>query len=235
MFPNCNEFKNHFQHSTFVPSRSDDTSILNRILLFSSFNTHNNTNNNTIISDIENDSCPNDSDSGILSSDTLAGMNGNQVVLFNKSGISIVISSNNAIYKCDFEAEVLKYGDIFNGYYLPPYSTRTPRTGACKFTNSSPRLREQLVLKELFDIGKYDLDSDLNNVCGDSFNNFYENGYCYSPVAPARTPQIIIILNDSGIGIPRIDTRIYPNDFFKGVYGVVWDENNIVNVISSGM
>ena len=231
MSPNHNEFKNHF-HSTFVSRRSDDTSIVNRILLFSSFNTNNNTNNNTII---DNDSCPNDSDNGILSSDTLTGMNGNQVVLFNKSGISIVISNNNAIYECEFEAEVLKYGDIFNGYYPPPYSTPTPRTPAFKFTNSCPRLREQLVLKDLFDIGKYDLDSDLNNVCGDGFNNSYENGYCYSPVAPARTPQIIIILNDSGIGIPRIDTRIYPNDFFKGVYGVVWDENNIVNVISSGM
>ena len=102
MSPNCNEFRNHFQHSTLVPSRSDDTStILNRMLSFSSLNTDNNTNNNTIISSIDNDLCPNDSNSGILSSDTLAGMNGDPVLLFNKSGISIVISSNNAIFKCE--------------------------------------------------------------------------------------------------------------------------------------
>ena len=181
---------------------------------------------------------PNDINSGILSSDTLAGMNGDPVLLFNESGISIVISSNNAIFKCKFETEILKYEDIFNGYYPSPYSTPTHRAVAFNFTNSCPRLREQLVLKDLFDIvcGKYDLACDLNNDCGDGFNEqFYENGCWYSPVAPAPTPQIIITLNDTDIEIPRIDTGVYENDILKGVYGVVWDENNIINGISSGM
>ena len=74
------------------------------------------------------------------------------------------------------------------------------------------------------------------NDCGDGFNKqFYENGYWYSPVALVPTPQIIIILNDNDVGIPRIDTGLYENDILKGVYCVVWDENNIINGISSGM
>ena len=90
------------------------------------------------------------------------------------------------------------------------------RTTTLNITNSRPRL---LTLKDLFDVvyGKY----DLNNVCGCSFDeNFFETGYCYPPLAPAPTPQIMIILNDSGIGIPRIDTRLYENDILKGAYGV---------------
>ena len=49
--------------------------VIGSILSFSSFNTYNNTNNNTnnntIISSIYNDLSPNDSNNGILSSDTL--------------------------------------------------------------------------------------------------------------------------------------------------------------------
>ena len=128
--------------------------------------------------------------------------------------------------KCEFET------DIFNGHYPPSYSTPIDRPTILNFTNSRPRLREQLVLKDLFDVvyDKY----DLNRVCSGGFNeNFYENEY--PPLAPAATPQIMIIVNDTGIGIPRIDTRIYENDILNGVYGVVWDENNIINGISSGM
>ena len=156
------------------------------------------------------------------------GMNSDPVLLFNKSRISIVISSNNAIFNCEFETGILKYDDP------PRYSTPTHRKAAFMFTNSCPRLREQLVLKDLFDIvyGKYDLDCDLNNGIN---KKFYENGYCYSPVAPAPTSQIIIILNDSSSEIPRIDTGLHENDILKGVYDAVWDENNIINGISSGM
>ena len=140
----------------------------------------------------------------------------------------------NENYKCKFETELSKYGDIFNGYYSPPYSTTIPRPTTFNFINSRPRLREQLVLKDLFDVvyGEY----DWNNVCGGGFNgNFYDNGYCYPPVTPASIRKIRIILNDTSIGIPRIDTGLFDNDILTGVYGVVWDENNIINRISSGM
>ena len=216
-------------NSTFVAGRCDGTStILNQVLSFPSFNIYNNTNNNTINSGSDNDLCS----------------NGDPVVSFNQSGTPIVISteskqtSNNAIYGCEFETELLKYGDIFNGYYLRLYPTPIVCQATFNFINSRPRLREQLALKNLFDIvrGKYDLNCDLNNVCEDRFNeNFYKHEYCYSPVASAPTSQIIIILNDTGVGISRIDTELHENDILKGVYGVVWDENNIINGISSGM
>ena len=136
---------------------------------------------------------------------------------------------SNENYKCEFATELSKYGDIFKGYY-PPCLTPNHRPITFNFTNSRSRLREQLLVKDLFDIGcgKYDLDCDLNNV----FRGKYENGHCYSSVAPA--PQIIIILNDTGVGIPRIDAGLYENDILKGVSSVVWDENNIINGISSG-
>ena len=144
----------------------------------------------------------------------------------------------NENYKCEFETELLKYGDIFNGYYPRLYSTPIPRPAVFNFTNSRKRLREQLVLKKLFYVvySKYDLDCDLNNVCSHCFNeNCDKNGYYHPPVAHAPTSQIMIILNDTGIGIPRIDTGLYENDILNGVYGAVWDEINIVNGTSSGM
>ena len=88
----------------------------------------------------------------------------------------------------------------------------------------------------LFVCDEYDLDSDLNNVYGYSFNeNFYEHGHCSSAVAFTLTHQIIIILSDTGLRISRIVTKLYENDILEGVYCVAWDESNIINGISSGM
>ena len=84
--------------------------------------------------------------------------------------------------------------------------------------NSCAWLREQLVLKGLFDIvygGKY----DFNNLC----NN---NGYNYPPTYPTAAPVPTVDFNNIGIGLPALN-------ILKGIYGVGLCEKNVINEINN--
>ena len=113
--------------------------------------------------------------------------------------------------------------DLCNGYYPTPYQTPAPGPPIVDFIISRGGLSEQLVFKDVFDI-VYSGEYDLNNGCKCGFNeNFFHNGYCYPTKYPTSTPapipQIIIILSDTGIGIPGIDTGLSEINILQG-YGV---------------
>ena len=122
--------------------------------------------------------------------------------------------------------------DLCNGYYPTPYPTSPPRPTIFNFTNSRAGLREQLVLEDIFGI-VYGGEYDCNNVCEYGFNENFcnNNGYCYPPLTPAPTPQIIIVVNDTGIGILGIDTGLCGNDILDSIFGINNNENDIVNEI----
>ena len=92
-----------------------------------------------------------------------------------------------------------------------------------------------LLFQGVFDIvyDEYCFDYDLDNGCKCGLNkNFYNDGYYryyeYSTPAPHPTPQIMLIFNKTGHGIPR-------NDISKGVFGVYLCESIMINEISFGM
>ena len=148
----------------------------------------------------------------------------------------------------EFENEMLnEYGDIFNGYYPTLYPTphpipspatnptSPPRPTTLNFINSRGGLREQLVLKGVFNVDcnrkgfDYDLNNDLNNGWNENFCN---NGYCY-PTKYA-TPTLAPTIAFNGI-----DTGLSEINILNGLYGVNSNGNNniieICNEINNSM
>ena len=130
--------------------------------------------------------------------------------------------------------EYICYGS-FNGPLCPPSSTPVPRPTTLNFTNSRIGLREQPVLKDLFDIfyGGNGFDYDLNIIVNEINNENFNNNGCYYPTKyptpiPAPAPLPTIEFNCINTGLPGID-------ILKGVYGVVWNENNSDNEIYNCM
>ena len=127
---------------------------------------------------------------------------------------------------CDFY--FYDYGDLCNGLHCP---TPAPRPTTYNFINSRGGLREQLVLKDVFDTvyGEY----DLNNVCEGCFNeSIYDNKYDYglllSPPTPAPAPLPTIEFNCINAGLPG-------NNMLRCIYGVDNNEYVFDNKINQGM
>ena len=94
---------------------------------------------------------------------------------------------------------------LCNGYYPPPNPTPAIDPSIIDFDISSAGLREQLVLKDVFDIF-YGENSICECTC---------NGYYYPPTIEFESINVGLCKND--------------------IFGVVWDENDIINEINAGI
>ena len=138
-------------------------------------------------------------------------------------GRNIIVNDLNNVCECDFN-ENFYCNEYDCGVLLSPYPTPIPGAPIVDFINSRAEIREQLVVKDLFDI--------VNEII---IENFCNNGYCCPTPTPAPTPQIIIIFNNTGVGISGIDTGLCENDILDSIFGVNNNENDIVNEICNEM
>ena len=135
----------------------------------------------------------------------------------------------NENVNCDF----YDCGDLCYGYSYPtpcPPLSPTPYPAIVDYTNSRVLLREQLVLKDIFDI-----------VCGDNGfviyknenENFLDNEYdllhgllCPAPTATPRLTAIEFI---------GIDKGLPENNILKVIFGIGLCDSNGNNEICNGM
>ena len=94
--------------------------------------------------------------------------------------------------ECELENVNVKCKNNFGelllcGLCCTPHPTPSAHIMEFNFIDSRSGVRDQLILKDVYDIvyGEYDLDCDLNIFCEGGFNeNFYNNGYYYPTTEP---------------------------------------------------
>ena len=120
---------------------------------------------------------------------------------------------------CDFD--FYNYGDLLNGYYPIPYPTPAPTN--VDFIISRIGLREQLILKDEFDIF-YSKNNICECKCG--FNeNCYNNGYYYPTTYPPKYPTptsvpttaTIFIFDKTGNGLPGNNVDLCENIIINNI------------------
>ena len=126
------------------------------------------------------------------------------------------------LFNCEF-------GFCNRGEWLSPTPTLCHHPKLFTFINLRVELREQLILKDVFNI------CNGNNIISDNMNenngSFYDNEYDYdvllSYITDAPRPATI----DSN----RIDTGVCKFDIVKDEFGVYLYKSDIMNGISGGI